>query len=391
MKRFIGFGLGVMLSAGVCVPAYCFESLPEVYVDCEEIEFPVEPEIKDGEVYVPIRTVLEAYLNRDISFKSTAQGKILIVETPDGRFSLNIDNGAYSYVIDNQAYGVVSLYDNTGEDKMGILSSLPYIKDGYTMVPVKEIIEILDGTVYYDENRISIISDVYTQNVEYAGEPFPVVFVFSDMDVYQSEKLADTEGYEELAALCRDYFGEDPDYSRYDEDAGEYDSENFGDFYEYFGYDSFEDDDLGEVVAAIFEGLYENKDNSLIRGALKDFLTADYSDILTADDGLTMEESLDNCVVYMYEAFLDSDYQGVIYVNSEYEKLARYVIGAVDFFRLMTDIMYSYDYTEEEYNDFMENSYYFYLIDAYIYEIYGEDVTDYLEMGMEDFYLEYAQ
>ncbi len=392
MKKSVCFCLCLALTAGFCTEAYCFEEVPAVYVDYEEMEFPVEPEIIDGEVYVPIRTVLEAYLNREVNFKTTSSGKILILETPDGRFSLNIDNGAYSYVIDNYAYGVISLFDNTGEDKMGILSSTPFIKEGCTMAPVKEIIEILDGTVYYDEdyNQISIISDVYTQNVEYAGEPFPIVFVFSDMDIYQSEKLADMEGYEELAELCEGYFGDDPDYSRYDEaDIPEGEYEDYYSYYDYF--DSYDyDSDLGEIVSGLFDGLYENEDNNLIRGAVRDFISADYSDILTFDDELTMDESLDSCIAYLYGSFLNDDYSGVININSEYEKLARYVIGAADFFRFMTDMLYGYDYTEAEYKEFTENAYYFRLIDTYIYEIYDEEVTDYLEMGMEDFYSEYA-
>ncbi|MCD7778684.1 MAG: copper amine oxidase N-terminal domain-containing protein, partial [Clostridiales bacterium] len=148
MKRFVCLCIA-LVSVSWSVSVYGFETVPEVYVDYEKIDFPVEPEIIDGEVYVPLRNVLEAYLNRELSFKSTSSGKLLILETPDGRFSLNIDNGAYSYVIDNASYGVVSLFDDTGEDKMGILSQTPFIKEGYTMAPVKELIEILAGTVYY--------------------------------------------------------------------------------------------------------------------------------------------------------------------------------------------------------------------------------------------------
>ncbi|MCD7904708.1 MAG: copper amine oxidase N-terminal domain-containing protein [Clostridiales bacterium] len=395
MKKFACLCMAfVFASGGLAV--YGFEDIPEVYVDNKKIEFEVEPEIIEGEVYVPLRPVLEAYLNREVSFRDSSSGKILILETADGRFSLNIDNGAYSYVIDNYSYGVISLFDDTGEDKMGILNHTPFIKEGFTMAPLKEIIEILDGSAYYDEefNQISIVSETYTQNVEFAGEPFPVVFVFSDMDIYQSEKLADNSGYEELVELCKEYYGENPDYSKYDYDGFYAEDDEYGD-YEYFDYYNdfygsyYGDTDEGEVLKALFDGLKENADNPLVKGVIKDFLSKDYSDILITDNELTMEESLDSCAKYMFKAFFDSEYEGVIYLNGEYEELAKYIIEVVDFFGYVSNIMETYIYTDEDFNYIVENSYYFQLIDTYIYEIYDDEVTDYLEMKLEDLYLEY--
>ncbi|MCD7854653.1 MAG: copper amine oxidase N-terminal domain-containing protein [Clostridiales bacterium] len=398
MKRLVLFFASAIFSLGLCAAVYGFEEIPAVYVDYEELEFPVEGEIIDGEVYFPIRTVLEEYLNRDIYFKDTSNGKLLIAQTLDGRFILNLTNGAYAYIISNYSYGVISLYDNTGEDKMGVLSCKPFIKDGYTMLPVREVLEILDAEVNYDEQlgQISVVSDTYRENIEYAGEPFPLVMTFSDLDIYNAEKLADCKGYEEFAEKCLEYFADDVDLSVYD--IPEEEDEETGDWKDYFDYDEYlsdyysdyygGEDEYDEIISELFGYLYDLTDSSLMDGEIKTFLCGDFSGTIEIDDNLDMEESVESMVRFLFNKLADGEGENIIKTNSEYEEAARCMVLSADFVLEFMQLDY-YSLTEEIYKELERKEYNISLIYAYVEAVYGEDFWDAFDEAGESIEEEY--
>ncbi|MCC8014303.1 MAG: copper amine oxidase N-terminal domain-containing protein, partial [Eubacterium sp.] len=388
MKRLILFFAALVFSAaGLCGAVYGFEEVPAVYVDYEELEFPVEGEIIEGEAYFPIRTVLEKYLSREIYFKDTSGGKLLIAQTLDGRFILNLTNGAYAYVISNYSYGVISLYDNTGEDKMGVLSCKPFNKDGYTMLPVREILEILDAEVNYDEQlgQISVVSDTYRENIEYAGEPFPLVMAFSDLDIYNAAKLADCKGYEDFVQKCLEYYAEDVDLSVYDEPEEE--DEEAEEWDAYFDYDEYladyygSQDTYSEIITELFGYLYDLTDSGLMEGEIKTFLSGDFSDSIEIDDNLDMEESIESIVRFMFNTLAAREGESIIKTNSEYEEAAKYIVLGSNFMTELLQIDY-YSITEEEYKELEDKNTSINLIYTYIESAYGEDFWDsFYEIG----------
>ncbi|MCD8239673.1 MAG: copper amine oxidase N-terminal domain-containing protein [Clostridiales bacterium] len=381
MKRLVLFFASLIFSLGLCGAVYGFEEVPAVYVDYEELEFPVEGEIIDGEAYFPIRTVLEEYLNRDIYFKDTSNGKLLIAQTLDGRFILNLTNGAYAYIISNYSYGVISLYDNTGENKMGVLSFKPFNKDGYTMLPVREVLEILDGEVNYDEElgQISVVSDTYRENIEYAGEPFPLVMTFSDLDIYNAEKLADCKGYEDFAEKCLEYYAEDVDLSVYD--IQEEEDEETEDWNDYFDYDEYladyygSQDTYGEIITELFGYLYDLTDSDLMDGEIKTFLSSDFSDTVEINDDFDMEESVESIVRFMFNTLTAREGENIIKTNSEYAEAAKYVVLGSNFMTELMQIDY-YSITEEEYKELEDKNASINLIYTYIENVYDQDFWD---------------
>lgn len=382
MKRLIVF-LAAAVFCGVCFceAAFGFDELPAVYVDCEEVEFPIEGEIVDGEVYVPIRSVLEKYLNREIYFVDTSKGKLLIAETYDGRFMLNLNNGAYAYIISNYSYGVVSLYDNTGEDKMGVLEHKPYIKDGYTMLPVKEVLEILDGEVNYDEEfgQISVVSDVYRENVKFAGEPFPLVMAFGDMDIYQTAKLADCRGYEEFAERCLELFGYEVDLSVYEEpEEDEFEEEDeWYDFYEddYYSDYYYYSDEFDDIMTELFAYLKDLTDSDLMAEDVKRFLVGDFSYVVETDDELEEEESIENMVRYVLDKLSGVEGEEVIRVSGEYEEAAKLCVMTVDVMLELSQLDY-YSISEEVYEEIERRGEAFSLIFSYAEAVYDDDFWD---------------
>lgn len=398
MKRLIVF-LAAAVFCGVCFceAAFGFDELPAVYVDCEEVEFPIEGEIVDGEVYVPIRSVLEKYLNREIYFVDTSKGKLLIAETYDGRFMLNLNNGAYAYIISNYSYGVVSLYDNTGEDKMGVLEHKPYIKDGYTMLPVKEVLEILDGEVNYDEEfgQISVVSDTYRENVKYVGEPFPLVMAFGDMDIYQTAKLADCSGYEEFAERCLEFYGYDVDLSIYEETEEEEEEDEWGDWYDYYESDYYYDyysysDERDEIIIELFGYLRDLSDSDLMTGDIKEFLVGDFSSVIEIDDELEEEESILSIARYLLDELSGVEGEGVIRVNSEHEEAARLCVMVVDALLELAQLDY-YSISEELYEEIEERGEAFSMIFSYIEAVYDDEFWDSLTDTVLELHDEYGE
>lgn len=390
------------------VCAGSFDEIPKVFVDNRELSFPTEPENRDGEIYVPIRTVLEAFLNRRIDFQNTDEGKFLRLTTSDGIFSLNINNGVYAYEIENAYYGSVSLFDDSGDDKMGILEHKPYIKNGYTMLPVGEIIEILDGKVNCDTElgEISIVSALYTDYTQFVGEPLPVVFAVSDLDIYSSAKIADCKGFEEYLAECLEYDDrfnyddtqEDDDlFSASEDDQSEEDAEedtdtalpplNDGEYYnKYVYYDEL----FEEIVKDTFAYLYEYKNNPHITGMLKDFLNDDYCrGILETDKDLSPEDTALNCAEYFFDNIWGKEKPETLSVGEDYYEFGKYIILLSDYYALVSQIDVN-KYGQDGLNELEKYYENIDFISTYITSEYDDEFYEAIEKSFQEVYENYS-
>ncbi|MCC8097104.1 MAG: copper amine oxidase N-terminal domain-containing protein, partial [Eubacterium sp.] len=152
----------------------------KVICDGRELEFDTEPEIADGVAYVPIRSVLEAFTRNSVDYKTGRNGRILTAHTDEGQFSLDIDKGNYM---------LLDKYSNY--NKIGVLNNKPYVKDGRTMLPVREVIEILNGNIEYEggEGLISIHSQLYDSYIDYEGLPYPIVLLNTGYNLEISSAL----------------------------------------------------------------------------------------------------------------------------------------------------------------------------------------------------------
>lgn len=377
----------------VSVNASAFEDIPKVYVDYEEINFDKAPQLKDGEVYVPIRGVLEKYLNRKIEYEDTDSGKLLRIFTSDGYLTINLNNGVYAYVIENYNYDTGNIFanpfDDEFKDKMGILKHKPYISDGSVMLPIREIVELLDGKVNYDEElgQISVVSRLYTDYFAYVGQPFPVVYNMTDLDIFDSEKISDCKGYEDYIEKCRKYndLVDDGLGTVLIGDLSFYDDDELSDEREFKKeYDNIENS-YKELMNDTMGYLYEMKDNPLIDGIMGDFVRRDCSGSYEPDDSLDMNKSIENAVNYYIEKILNKDYDKKAAINKDYEELFRFLDVTADFMRDMNNAdlnKLGKDGVDEiiwEYADITS-------IVGYLTSVYDEETMEYLDTCLEEAY-----
>lgn len=300
MKIIKGFCIGIILSAGLALSVFGSE-VTKVTVDGTDIDFDIEPDIVNGTTFVPIRSVIEAYTDEDVGYISGNSGRIMTAYTYDGRFSLDVDKGNYLFV---------PYFDENAE--IGILENKPYIKDGRTMLPVREIIELLGGTVDYDNETktISLLSEQYQMYSYDEGLPYPVVLRDTDYNIKLASKLTDSEGYEYYTGLLEKLID-------YDEDKAF--DEEFDKILREFCYN--------EIKYLIRDYDPDYDDYSLIYS----YVGGQYSDWFEKDDSLSDEQSLRN----FYDALFKGS-EGKIKANGSVLPYAEYAATYIAFYGFYT-------------------------------------------------------
>ncbi|MCD8090383.1 MAG: copper amine oxidase N-terminal domain-containing protein, partial [Clostridiales bacterium] len=304
----------------------CFGEDYRIKVVCDgtEIEFDVEPDIKDGVTYVPIRPVLEAFTRDEVDYKTGRSGRILTAYTDEGKFSLDVDKGNYMFL---------DYYSNY--NKIGVLNHKPYIKDSRTMLPVREIIEILNGNVEYDgeEGLISIHSRLYESFIDYEGLPYPIVLMNTGYNVEISSALTSDEGFEYYKELAEKILAYEADSDF---------SEEHYDWLKEFCY--YEMRCLQQYCISEDYEKYEEYLPELINT----YFTKDFSDYIVIDSSLTTGESLGN----MFEFLCGGD-SGTISSNSLCEPYVRYILSYIDTYYLKYyEDMTLGEYISEELNGY---------------------------------------
>lgn len=304
MKKAICFlALAALLTGSFSTGAFCSDEGIRVITDGKELEFDVEPDIINGVAYVAIRPVLEAFTRNEVNYKTGANGRILTAYADGGSLSVDVDKGNYLYT---EYYGDYS--------RVGVLEHLPYIKQGRTMLPVREIIELMGGTVVYDgeEGLISINSELYEEYSDLEGIPYPIVLREVDYDAELAAALTSSEGYEylnELSAKVLEYEGNYYD-SGYESNPSEY--------YEYLRELCY--NEVKYFLDLSGFGEYDEYFSSY----MKSYLSGDYSDLIKIDSSLDNEESLRNLFDFLYKGE-----NGSAAVNGKILPYARYMVLSV--------------------------------------------------------------
>ncbi|MCC8014304.1 MAG: copper amine oxidase N-terminal domain-containing protein [Eubacterium sp.] len=323
MKKTICFlALTALLSGSLTTGTFCEDEAVRVITDGKELEFDVEPDIINGVTYVAIRPVLEAFTRNEVNYKTGANGRILTAYADDGSLSVDVDRGNYLYT------------DYWGDySKVGVLEHLPYIKQGRTMLPVREIIELMGGTVVYDGEKglISINSELYEEYSDLEGVPYPIVLREVEYDAELASALTSSEGYEylnELSAKVLEY--EDNYYdSGYESDPSEY--------YEYLRELCY-----NEVKYILDLDQFGEYDEYLSK-YMTSYVSGDYSDLIEIDSSLNNEESLRNLFDFLYKGEETS-----AAVNIKILPYARYMVLSVFGSSLTADEKdITSDFTEE--------------------------------------------
>lgn len=303
MKKAACFLAIVMfLTGSICGGVYADDDNAAIRViaDGTELTFDVEPDIIDGVTYVAIRPVLEAFTRQDVDYKTGRNGRILTAYTYGGSLSVDVDKGNYLYT---ERYGDYS--------KVGVLEHLPYIKEGRTMLPVREIVELMGGTVYYDgENGvISINSELYDEYSYLEDIPYPIVLREVDYDVELASALTSSEGYEYLNELSQKVLEYEDNY--YDQNYEDTPSE-------YYGY--LKELCYAEVKYFIELGQFGDYDE-IFSVNMKSYISGDYSDLIIIDSSIDNEESLRNLFDFLYNGE-----NGSARVNGKILPYARYML-----------------------------------------------------------------
>ena len=150
MKKLISLGLSAVLSLSMLSSAFAEvipgTTIPEVYVNDREIAFKDQTPIIDISVnrtLIPLRGVFEA-MGATVFWK--AEERQVIVDSEDNlkRVVLNIDNPTMKVMT------AVSL--TKYETKEVTLDTAPIIMNNRTMIPLRAVIEAMDGKVDWDND-----------------------------------------------------------------------------------------------------------------------------------------------------------------------------------------------------------------------------------------------
>ncbi len=295
-----------------------------VVCDGQDLEFDVEPDIAEGVTYVAIRPVLEAFTREEIDYKTGRSGRILTAYTDEGKFSLDVDKGNYMFL---------DYYSNY--NKIGVLSNKPYIKNGRTMLPVREIIEILNGNVEYDgeEGLISIHSRLYESYIDLEGLPYPIVLLNTGYDTEISSALTSDEGF--------DYYKEMAEKILAFEDEDDYSEERYEILKEFCYYE------IRYLQQYCISEEFESYED-YIPDIIKTFFNKDFSAYIDIDSTLSTEESMEN----LFEFLCEGETEAVV-TNSLCEPYVRYALSYIDSYYLTYyDTAELGDYVSENFNGY---------------------------------------
>lgn len=321
MKKSIFAGLAALICF-LTLPQTVLANIPyKVFIDFAQAELPAEPIEKDGMVYLPIVYVLEKYQNTPVTITENNAGVQLSFKTSDGSFCLNMENGAYAYIIENESYGVSTMFSYGGEDKTGILKYKPIEKDGIYYLPADEIVEITDGSVNCDANlrSINITSCFYLDNIEFVGQPFPIVYVCTKLTAHQAEKLSNSHDYDSLITYCKD-FEELSEYGDYDYQAA-----------------------YNKLAYKLISALEPLKDNEVLPNTLSLYLNSNMQNYFLKDNSLTLEECADSIVMQTIKIIRGDENIEPVAVNYNYLKFAGYIVAYYKTFSQYAALDFSYN------------------------------------------------
>ncbi len=258
--------IGIM-SATQLTTAFC-EGAAAVSVNGDNIDFGTsEPIIIDGTTYVPIRAVFEKFGNGT---------------------TVDWDNEEKAVTITYNGDKLV-LYTLTGEvtykGETTTLANIPVIKDGRTLLPLRELVEMLGGSLtwFADTKSIEVYENLGTTSddssllSDFKGMPLPqALYVLSENEEKYDGigfddicEVADTTGYDELALSAKKVAKIDAEeYMDSDENLPVY----------------------GRFAEEYFNAIIALKDKSFLTGAAK---KAFNNDIFTADKGVSIEDSVE--------------------------------------------------------------------------------------------------
>ncbi|MCD8214214.1 MAG: copper amine oxidase N-terminal domain-containing protein [Clostridiales bacterium] len=334
----------------------------KVICDGRELIFDAEPDITDGVAYVPIRPVLEAFTRDEVDYKSGRSGRILTAYTDEGKFSLDVDKGNYMYL---------DKYSNY--NKIGILNHKPYIKNGRTMLPVREIIEILDGIVEYDgeDGLISIHSQLYESFTDLEGLPYPIVLLNTGYNVEISSALTSDEGFEYYKELAEKILA-------YEEEA-EIPEEHYDYLKEFCYYE------IKYLEQCCMSEEYERYEEFL-PVIINSYFKTDFSDYITIDSSLSTEESLKN----LFEYLCGGETEGVA-TNSLAEPYVRYALSYIDSYYLSYyDNIDLGEYISEYLNGYSFLNY-SWPVSTYSHAKLSGTISTHIELYFERFYRYYPE
>lgn len=170
MKKLISLGLSAILSLSMASSVFAEvipgTTIPNVYVNDREIAFEDQTPIIDISVnrtLIPLRGVFEA-MGASVYWK--AEERQVIIDSEDNlkRVVLNIDNPTMKVMT---AVSLVK-YDTVEET----LDTAPIIMNNRTMIPLRAVIEAMDGKVDWDNDThtATIYSKAYNKYIAQQAE-----------------------------------------------------------------------------------------------------------------------------------------------------------------------------------------------------------------------------
>jgi hypothetical protein len=314
LKQISALALIGIMSATQLTTAFC-EGAAAVSVNGENIDFGTsEPIIIDGTTYVPIRAVFEKFGNGT---------------------TVDWDNDKKAVTITYKGDKLV-LYTLTGEvtykGETTTLANIPVIKDGRTLLPLRELVEMLGGSLtwFADTKSIEVYENLGTTSKDastllsdFKGMPLPqALYVLSENEKKYDGigfddicEVADTTGYDELATAAKEVAKIDADeYMDTDENLPVY----------------------GKFAEEYFNAIIALKDKSFLTGTAKQAFN---NNLFTADNGVSVKDSV--------EKIYNGDFTKNIRINPETIIFAGITYADLDFATIKTNnfneaLMYVY-------------------------------------------------
>lgn len=137
MKRILGVLLAVLAVNCFCIAAFAADI--KVIVNGSEIESQIPPEIKDSATMLPFRSILNALGVKDEEIKWDAASNCIEVNS----------GGSYVFIAIGNTGAIVN-------DQLIEMPVAAYVKDGYTLVPVRFLSEAFSAQVDWNQESKTV-------------------------------------------------------------------------------------------------------------------------------------------------------------------------------------------------------------------------------------------